>query len=120
MSEYYYKENNMLDIDAIEARTNAATPPPWVGSVWYGTDEGGWCAVGPHHVSPEGEKWDEEEDDEHAKAILDAAFIAHAREDVPALIAWVRELEAAYAEAKRHEAQREEMLLAEFARQKSA
>jgi len=78
----------MIDLDAIEARANAATPGPW-------RDQ--------HHECSE--VWGPAPDSQtHSMQIarigraqfdvLNAAFIAHARTDVPALIARVRELEA--------------------------
>jgi hypothetical protein len=54
----------MIDLDAIEARANAATPGPW------------------------------KEGSNDVYSVRNAAFIAAARTDVPALIARVRELEA--------------------------
>ncbi len=78
-----------LDLDAIEARANAASAGPWV------------LRLGPHAI-PEvhGPKYgvaftfygEGEGENDHADA--DAAFIAAARTDVPALVARVRELEA--------------------------
>jgi hypothetical protein len=66
-----------MNLDEIEARANAATPGPWKYCAGSGAIEGvntlivrgAWPNSGP--------------------------FIAHARTDVPALIARVRELEAA-------------------------
>ncbi len=76
-----------LDLDAIKKRCDAATEGPWIER--EDNDEPAWrvvwspfpldvCSVCPHmtHVEP------------------NAAFIAHARTDVPALVARVRELEA--------------------------
>lgn len=74
-----------LDLAAIEARAQAATPEPWVldhnadGEAWLRFPAGGW-------ISAEW-RW------EH-----DAEFASHARTDVPALVARVRELTAALAE----------------------
>lgn len=79
-----------LDLDDIQARADAATEGPWTahtagergGDHWYICDEGESIA----HVSAnDGVNEDQREPD--------AEFIAHAREDVPALIARVRELE---------------------------
>lgn len=69
------------DLDAIEARANAATAGPWYASqrqdaVQLGSHGQWWYPPKPRmEESP------------------DAAFIAHARTDVPDLIARVRELE---------------------------
>ena len=81
-----------MNLDEIEARANAATPGPWDVERETGlisTDDG--CAVASIHphgnvrtVIHTGERYS------HS----DAAFIAAARSDVPALIARVRELEA--------------------------
>ena len=73
----------MLDIDLIEARANAATPGPW-SEAWEGEI----------HAHP-GLGWEmvlrvPEADDRPA----DCAFVAHAREDIPALIAEVRRMRA--------------------------
>ena len=73
----------MIDLDAIEARVNAATPGPWTGTVNQGVEAGADpvfetgcnCCTEP------------------TLSEADAAFIASARTDVPALIARVRELE---------------------------
>lgn len=68
------------DIDAIEARADAATPGPW--------DVAMDCVTAPtcgEILRITG--WPEVGD-------VDAEFIAHAREDVPDLLAYVRDLEA--------------------------
>lgn len=63
----------------LRAAGRAATPGPWAPSEWYGTDEGGWSAVGPHHLKSEGEEWDDPDSECHERAKLDALFIALAR-----------------------------------------
>ncbi|MHB8406220.1 MAG: hypothetical protein ACYDCJ_12435 [Gammaproteobacteria bacterium] len=70
-----------LDLDAIEARANAATPGPW------DTDEydGGLRSTVTAGPITSDEDYD---------------FIAHARTDVPALIAEVRRLRAIEARLK--------------------
>lgn len=72
-----------IDLDAIEARANAATPGPLYAGPNYLI--GGW--------------WVQTEEDkrlerEHGDFLTreDAEFFAHAREDVPALVAEVRRL----------------------------
>jgi len=110
--------SDTLDLAAIKARCNAATPGPWrVGWV------AGRCTL--PHVHGVGDCdyrvswWDDEDFHTIARDIpvgapyddavkvcgnynvesggvvheCDAAFIAHAREDIPALLARVRELE---------------------------
>jgi len=77
------------ELNRIEARANAASKGPWniktnrhretTGEAW------GWIA-GPR------EHWTWSNKYNHSKA--DADFIAHSREDIPALIAEVRQLKA--------------------------
>jgi hypothetical protein len=74
-----------LDLDAIEERADAATEGPWTRSgihIW-----------GPDPENPE-DRFDVEPDmiGRADLKMADAEFIAHAREDVPALIAEVRRL----------------------------
>jgi hypothetical protein len=94
-----------LDLDLIEARCNAATPGPW--EWWSGNP---WHADAPNHplreeIAP-GFKENSPtvfqtgitghgffyREGVQAQAKKDTAFIAAAREDVPALIAEIREL----------------------------
>lgn len=79
------------ELEAIEARANAATPGPWErwpddvdgGDGWaLVSDADGEPVVGAHPCPLE----------QCADAEADYAFIAHARSDVPALIAEVRRL----------------------------
>ena len=83
----------MLDLDAIEARVEAATPGPWTArlrdDMWEINDGSGsnfvsivescWlpddCDAGQYGGIPD---------------VDDARFIAHARTDVPALVAELR------------------------------
>ncbi|MUL39608.1 hypothetical protein FZ103_00165 [Streptomonospora sp. PA3] len=87
-----------LDLDAIEARTDAATDDPWgveaVGSSLMVMHRG-HCTV----VAILGDLSD-------PQARPDAEFIAHARADVPALVAEVRRLRAELATARRQERER--------------
>lgn len=85
-----------LDLDAIEARATAATPGAWA---YDQIPETGECRV----------IWDgngaAERDSVYAitsggSLACNAEFIAHAREDVPALIAEVRRLRIARNEAR--------------------
>jgi hypothetical protein len=77
-----------LDVEAIEARCEAATPGPWEWSErrqWLtgpdyadviepdDVDCGSWCQGGSSKI-----RWDRPE--------ADADFIAHARSDIPALL----------------------------------
>lgn len=74
-----------IDLEAIEARANAATAGPWVPEEHRGhwSDWTDWVVLMgknrlPYTVLEES----------------DAAFIAHSREDIPSLIAEVRRLRA--------------------------
>lgn len=71
-----------LDLDVIEARANAATPGPW-GALSPRAD-------GASPVTRAGGAWIAP-----FTAEDDAEFIAHAREDVPALVDEVRRLRGA-------------------------
>lgn len=77
------------DLDAIRARTDAASPEPWIAEAgdeaWsVRTSEGSlsWDDHGGEVFTPE-----------------NAAFLAHAREDVPALIEALEKAQARLAEA---------------------
>ena len=82
-----------MNLDEIEARANAATPGPWEGK-----RNGGMYARDREPVFETGCGCCSDPDltDENS------AFIAHARTDVPALIARVRELEEAWSAAEAH------------------
>ncbi len=82
------------ELAAIEARLQAATPGPWTEVPNYNEWLGGWRASGP--VEP---SWDYKLDEpcqerSEAQAAADQAFVNSAREDVPRLVARIRELEA--------------------------
>lgn len=86
--------DDLKRLEEIEGREKAASPGPWKAEIWHGND-GGFAAVGPVHLPADGyeDEW-ESPDDKHGQlAQLDANFMASAREDVPWLIAKVRELE---------------------------
>ncbi len=88
----------MLDLNAIKARCEAATPPPWEVAE-AGGYESGRFHLDEYFVRRPGD------DVAIAADIIDpdtcepskdlATFIAHARTDIPALIAWIEGLEAA-------------------------
>lgn len=92
----------LLDLDAIEARANAAYPGPWragtveaEGKVWAHDPEAlGGPSVGERCVFIA---------NTHFKHTANRAFVAHAREDVPALVARVRRLQALVAVLVTHE-----------------
>lgn len=85
-----------LDLAAIEARANAATPGPWQRDERYvvggedipGSRPGGEVIA---QAQPTLSAWREYE---LSQRVANAEFIAHAREDVPALVAEVRRLRA--------------------------
>ena len=82
--------NQQLDLDAIEARANAATDGPWT----LHEDDGDTFRAPAWEVRPaSGEMVARLRD----WASADAEFIAHARTDVPALLAEVRRLRAVVA-----------------------
>lgn len=82
----------------------AATPGPWPAMTWYGSEDGGHAAIGPHHVAQD------EEDDGYNngreddapggpvedRAMRDAAFIADA--NPTAVLALLDALDRAEAE----------------------
>lgn len=84
-----------LDLDAIEARANAATPGPWTPHFWVEDGMGEFAVVQtPVHdyainVSSSGPGRESV-----------ALFIAQARTDVPALVAEVRRLQHVLAEVQ--------------------
>ncbi len=98
------------DIEAIAARAAAATEGPW-DDLWFGPDTlVGYRADAalewPNYSDKQSPLWRRGGqvlgEDDHTLYLgpgaaftpLDATFIAHARTDVPALVAYVEELEA--------------------------
>jgi hypothetical protein len=80
----------MIDLQAIEAREKAATPGPW--RKWLPTEHSWFAVCGKRGLLESTviawlERWVEGRDSK------DAEFIAHARTDIPTLIAEVRRLE---------------------------
>ena len=78
----------MLDLEAIKARESAATKGPWV-------DTDPLCV---RHAEPNIYMGDEEIADVYTRS--DSIFIAHAREDIPNLIAEVERLQRIEAAAR--------------------
>ena len=82
------------ELDAIEARANAATPGPWRSDVGSGANRlrlwvpGGMLIADSYPPKPHRAR-----DEQQGKA--DYGFIAGARTDVPALVAEVRRLREA-------------------------
>lgn len=65
----------------------AATPVPWAASEWYCNDsEGGWAAIGPHHLAETDDIDDGPDGQLHKAAKADAALIAAMRNALPALL----------------------------------
>lgn len=87
-----------LDLDAIEQRAAAATPGPWWvvrdnADGFYGEDA--YNVHGGENVAiAQGGPVEDGGPDVGACDRADAEFIAHAREDVPALVAEVKRLHA--------------------------
>lgn len=81
-----------LDLEPIRARADAAAPGPWTTGDHASNEcriEGPWIPADRH--------WSLVIYDEGGHNAQDAAFIAHAREDVPALITEVERLRWALA-----------------------
>lgn len=89
-----------LDLDAIQARADTATEGPWfldsngmdhafVGNRSDGRQHGLWEIV---HMS--GDRLADLKPECAEQVRDDAVFIAYARQDIPALIARIRELES--------------------------
>lgn len=95
-----------LDLNAIQARADAATPGPWLiadttdpTSDWYDEFDGPMVVDDdsrPGFYSAIAKDFCQGADD----GVSDAVFVAHARTDVPALLAEVRHLRAAVARAE--------------------
>jgi hypothetical protein len=98
-------ETKPLDLDAIEARANAATPGPWRGDRHDGTAkysvEGAPSTSGPQALVLRVDHKDGEFGFVGLNGTADEAFVLAARTDVPALVAEVRRLTADLAECYR-------------------
>lgn len=86
------------ELAAIAARAAAATKGPWPPAVWCDADVGGWAAVGPH-LHPSDDEGDPEGSPLWRQAMLDAVFLANARDDVPMLLSEIERLRALVQEA---------------------
>lgn len=101
-----------MKLDEIEARTNAATPGPWI---WEPAYEGAPMIhiEGNAHFGVGVAQGDRNENSAaEAQEAADATFIAAARTDVPALVARVRELETVIRELEKLIHGRPEVLVA--------
>jgi hypothetical protein len=85
-----------LDLDAIRARADAATPGPWMHATHTGRKDG-VSLVGQISKRGTGQAVAVLADSDVRQRAKDAEFVAHAREDVPALVAEVERLRAANA-----------------------
>lgn len=105
-----------VDIDAIQARLEASNPDPWVHGDDTLNDDGtiqsanilsvGYLGPNPWSIaSCHGGPTEPEEgrDTRGLQATADAAFIAHAHQDIPALIAEVRRLRDALTDVAKHQ-----------------
>lgn len=84
-----------LDLDAIEARANAATAGPWHSwdrGIGFEVHTGAKCFADIYESDEQ--CWELNGGMRETFEEGDAEFIAHAREDVPALVRRIRELEA--------------------------
>jgi hypothetical protein len=85
-------QNSRPDLDAILARASAATPGPWENSSGKGT---GAVSAPSSHCAVYQNIRTVEIDDTVSRWQADATFIAHARTDIPELVAYARRLENA-------------------------
>jgi|GEM_PF-2864709 len=89
-----------LDLDAIEARANAASPMPWAfydDDLWRGVTAEQLAAYDAAAERGDDPEWPGGADQVFhgdPKVVEDAEFVAHARGDVPALTAEVRRAHA--------------------------
>ena len=83
----------MIDLDAIEARANAATPGPW--AVYEKPDPWGYWAVQDADGKDVFDDGSAGAEYGQTCSIADRDFLVAARTDVPALIAEVRRLREA-------------------------
>jgi hypothetical protein len=96
-----------LDLDAIEARANDATEGPWHCRYVHEADYDVCIRGGLDHVTILAGTEPTDPDDvllygQNGATHEDGKFIAHAREDVPALLQRVRELERQVIGKDRH------------------
>lgn len=89
------EEFTVVDVQKLRALLAAATPRPWHTDVWYGTDDGGWAAIGPHCTASEADGFDDApESPSWDLAMADAALIAAAVNTLPELLDEVERLRA--------------------------
>lgn len=96
----------MVDTTKLRALLDVATARPWHTDVWYGNDDGGWAAIGPHCVASEADGFDDApEAPSYDQAMADAALIAGVVNALPELLDEVERLKAAERRAEEAEAQ---------------
>ena len=85
----------MVDTTKLCALLDTASPRPWRANVWYGSDDGGWAAIGPHCVASEADGYDDAPgSSSYDQAMADAALIAAAVNTLPELLDEVERLRA--------------------------
>ena len=85
----------MVDTTKLRALLDTASPRPWRADVWYGSDDGGWAAIGPHCVASDADGFDDvPETPSYDQAMADAALIAGAVNALPELLDEVERLRA--------------------------
>lgn len=85
----------MVDTTKLRALLAVATARPWHTDVWYGNDDGGWAAIGPHCVASEADGFDDApETPSYDQAMADAALIAGAVNALPELLDEIERLRA--------------------------
>jgi hypothetical protein len=90
-----------IDLGAIQTRADAATEGPWKYRDIIGENHN--VCVNAHNIAACGAgDLNPEYGDRDQQAARNAEFIAHARADVPALIAAVRERDATIAQVRAH------------------
>lgn len=89
------QDPTMVDTTKLRALLAVATARPWHTDVWYGNDDGGWAAIGPHCVASEADGFDDApESSSYDQAMADAALIAGAVNALPELLDEVERLRA--------------------------
>lgn len=89
----------MVDTTKLRALLAVATARPWHTDVWYGNDDGGWAAIGPHCVASEADGFDDAPgSSSYDQAMADAALILGAINALPELLDEVERLRARKAE----------------------
>jgi hypothetical protein len=74
-------------IEETERLIEEATKAPWKPEVWYGNEDGGFAAIGPHHNVARYKNFEDDPGDLNGLAAKDdAQFIAEARTRLPQAI----------------------------------